>query len=146
MTLRRLSPIPSPTSMHRSSNAGMTVLEVVIALTVLALALTGIMSGVVNGDKARGKRLRVSYATMLAESEIERIRAAASVADSMADTTYAATVEHLSFEVQRTIVPNTETLSLNGPVLQEIDIAVRRTDDPTPAVRLRMVQGFERKE
>ena len=87
-----------------SRKKGMSLLEVLLALTILSISLTGVLSGLVNGQRWFATTREMGQAAAVAQQEIERLRA----------------MEYTAVEAlapQYTFAPNTETeLSKHAPV------------------------------
>jgi hypothetical protein len=137
------APTVSPRHGHRED--GLTVLEAILAAVVMVLVMTAVSQGIVAGDRARGKRLTVSRALLLAQSEAERVKYIAACSDTINDTLYSVVFGAASFEVVRQSVekPDTARILPQGTVrVQEVVITARRLADPRPNVTLRLMQGF----
>lgn len=124
------------------SRCGFTVVEVIVAIAVLGATVATVAIGLSAGDRMRGRRMIASYGTMLAESEAERIKAEAELADSITDSTYDAVVNKQAYTVIRSVVPQEDVIIGPGPRLQELEITVQRRGMPDTVAHVRLVQGF----
>jgi hypothetical protein len=122
---------------------GMTILEAIIALCILGFTTAAVFSLVVTGDRIAGRRTGVSYASIIAANEAERLKNFQTSPVLPNDTAYSDTVNGLTYEVTRTRI-HRDLLPADTVVLyQEFAVSVKRTiPGPGPLVTLRLLQGY----
>jgi prepilin-type N-terminal cleavage/methylation domain-containing protein len=124
-----------------SRREGFSFLEILVSLVVLGVFLTGVFSLIQAGDKMKGRHQVLKYAMVLAENEAESIRAMASVAEPVEDAVSFRTVNGITFEVKRSVIESEEWGFVPVTELQEVELTVKRINDPGPIVRFRLLQG-----
>jgi prepilin-type N-terminal cleavage/methylation domain-containing protein len=121
------------------SNAGFTLLEVLIAFLIFALSIAGIFRIVIAGDMIHARAKALSQASLLASSEAERIRAAGSAGEKLQDSTYEQTVENTVFEVRRKVLESAY-LPDGGTHTREVSIIITRQSNNKIVGNFRAVQ------
>jgi type II secretory pathway pseudopilin PulG len=123
--------------------AGMTIVEVLIALFILSAITSAVVSLIVTGDRIAGRRTGVSYATTIAKNEAERIRSSESASVLPGDTVYSDTVNGIEFEVSRTLIGGNVPPPRDSVILyQEYAVSVKRKLGSGLGFTFRMLQGY----
>ena len=131
---------------EKKSPSGFTVLEVLAALFILGCTLTAVMQLMVTGDRINGRRLGISYASMLASNQVETIRQQEESATLMGDTTYETSMNGIAFEVQRIRISPPETIRPDTVInYSEFSVAVKRKNQDVTLVNFRLLQGIHGK-
>ncbi len=127
-----------------AADKGLTVLEVLVAATILVAVTAAIFQFMTTGDRVRGRSLWLSRASMLALNEAERIKAATGKRKTFTDSAYDVDVDGAHLHVARRIIetPDTGLFSFDS-ALHEIEIAVYRVEfqEDSPLVSVRVVHG-----
>ena len=119
---------------------GFTLLEVLIALFILALAVTADFGLLISADKAAALGKSVACAGIMAANEAERIKCAISSADTLGDTTYTDSIEGMTFEVRRTVAAK-PSAEMRGTGVQELEIAIVKKPGEKVLAQYRVLQG-----
>jgi hypothetical protein len=128
----------------------MTVIETLVAMLILGLTTTAVVSLVVTGDGIAGRRSGLSYATIIAKNEAEKLRTYETSPVLPGDTAYSAFVNGIGFDVSRVRIPG-DSISRGAPrplmsdsvvMYGEYAISVKRKSGPPTAVSFRLLQGF----
>jgi hypothetical protein len=135
---------------HADADAGTTILESLVAVLILGLTTTAVVSLVVTGDRMAGRRTGLSYATLIGKNEAEKLRTYETSPVLPGDTAYSAVVNGVEFDVSRTRVkggspahPVTLASPLDSVVMYgEYSISVKRKSGLPLAVSFRLLQGF----
>jgi Tfp pilus assembly protein PilV len=122
--------------------SGMTILEAMIALFILGFTMTAVIGLVVTGDKIAGRRTGVSYATLIAANEAERLKNFQTSPVLPNDTAYSDTVNGLTYAVTRMRIRRDPLPADTIVLYQEFTVSVHRTPGPGPSVTLRLLQGY----
>jgi prepilin-type N-terminal cleavage/methylation domain-containing protein len=130
---------------QRNERSGLTLLEVLVALTIFTIVSVSVLSGLTSGDRLRGRGMRLREATRLAANLTESIRARAQWGDPVepGDSTYDKRVGSVVYTVERT-VHDTTPYPAAGSFLhnREMTIRVRIADQHDTLVSFRLVQGY----
>lgn len=122
----------------------MTVIETLVAMLILGLTTTAVVSLVVTGDGIAGRRSGLSYATIIAKNEAEKLRTYETSPVLPGDTAYSSFINGIGFDVSRVRVPG-DSISLKSDsvvMYGEYTISVKRKSGPPTAVSFRLLQGF----
>ena len=133
--------------MHGSG--GLTVLETLIATVILGLVITGVISLLTSGDRLWGRRNAVSQALIVAQDDIERIRASAMRDEKAGDTVCDQEINGIQYELRREVTDQASDPLLAeepNPELREISISVRRKDADAELVKFMLIQGYIKRE
>jgi Tfp pilus assembly protein PilV len=124
--------------------SGMTVLETLIAVLVLGLTTSAIVSCIVTGDRIAGRRSGLSLATLLAKNEVEKLHSFETALILPNDTSFSSNVNGIEFDVSRTrIKVRRDTVVTDSTVYYgEYAISVKRKNVPAQAVSIRLLQGY----
>jgi Tfp pilus assembly protein PilV len=132
----------------RPADAGMTVIETLVAIVILGLTTTAAVSLVAAGDRMAGRRSSLSYATIIGKNEAERLRMYETSPVVPGDTAYSAVVNGIEFDVSRTRV-RVRSDSIQRAVSRdsavtygEYAVSVKRKSGLPLSVSFRLLQGF----
>lgn len=136
---------PLRSRQDRHARKGLTLLEVLVALTIFTIVSVTLFSGLASGDRVRGRSVRLQRASRIAANLVEQIRAEAQWGEppDPGDSTYEEAAGSTMFEVVRTVHDTTHYLTAGSSQRnREITIRVRTAGEQDPLVRLRLVQGY----
>jgi prepilin-type N-terminal cleavage/methylation domain-containing protein len=118
---------------------GMTLLEIVIAVAILAFASASSLYIIMVIDKSRNKALETERASLCASNEAERLRSRSGENFPAGDTSYIETIDKMNFVIERSI-PHRETESTGIDTLfRQVTISVRRENSKKELVNLRLL-------
>lgn len=120
----------------------MTLVEVLIALLILGFTTAGVMRLIVTGDRIGGRRAALSYATICAKNEVERLKASETSLVLPKDTAYSDTVNGIEYDVSRVRIVSGPPRPDSIVVYQEYVISVKRKQGAPVAVSFRILQGY----
>lgn len=128
------------------SRAGMTIIEVMVAVVVLTTTTMFISQFLVSGDRIYGRSAHIERATRLARNEAELLKANAPIRSELEDSIYEVTVGERMYAVERKIIENESHDSLfQGFPVQEIEIRVKNDlYDEQAIVEFRFLQGMSK--
>jgi len=132
-----------------AASRGLTVLETLIAAVILGLVITGVISLLASGDRLWGRRNAVSQALIVAQNDVERIRAAAMRDEKAGDTVCDEEINGIQYELRRTVTGQASdplAAEQSNPELREISISVRRKDAGAELVKFILVQGYMKRQ
>ena len=136
---------------HSARCAGMTVVEVTVAMLILGLSSATILRFVAAVDRVRGRAVQVAAATRAAQNEAEQVRRTAAMLLPVNDTVYTDQNEGLEVEVRRTVIRHDEDempAALSGVAdtlgTTTVQIEVLTALQDSALVRFRMLQGYEK--
>jgi type II secretory pathway pseudopilin PulG len=132
-----------------AASRGLTVLETLIAAVILGLVITGVISLLTSGDRLWGRRNALSQALIVAQNDVERIRAAAMRDEKAGDTICDEEINGIQYELQRKVTEQASDPLLveeSNPELREISISVRRKDANTELAEFMLVQGYMKRQ
>jgi Tfp pilus assembly protein PilV len=125
-----------------SPQSGMTVLEALVAVVILGLTTTAVVSLLAVGDRIALRRSGLSQSTLLAKNEAERLRIFETSHLLPGDTLYSEVVNGIGYDVSRTRVQG-DSLPRDSVVMYgEYEVSVKRKTGPALAVSFRLLQGF----
>jgi Tfp pilus assembly protein PilV len=132
----------TPSFKNSGGVSGMTIVEAMVAMVILSFTMAAVVHLIVTGDRISGRRSGLSYATILAQSEAERLRSYEKSLVLPNDTLYTQTTNGIAFTVSRKRIQNTtgiiDTLSY-----REYAVVVKRIGGIIPlTISLRLLQGF----
>jgi Tfp pilus assembly protein PilV len=120
----------------------MTVLETLVAVLILGLTTTAVVSLLAVGDRIAGRRSGLSQATLLAKNEAERLRIYETSRLLPGDTLYSAIVNGIGYDVSRMRVHG-DSLPRDSVIMYgEYEVSVKRKTGMALAVSFRLLQGF----
>jgi hypothetical protein len=120
----------------------MTVLETLIAVIILGLTTTAVVSLLAVGDRMAGRRSGLSQATLLAKNEAEKLRIFERSHLLPGDTLYSAIVNGIGYDVSRTQVRPDSLPRDSALMYREYEVSVTRKSGPALALSFRLLQGF----
>lgn len=119
---------------------GFTLLEVLIALFLLGLTITGLFQLLTTTDRAQARQKIIAYGTLLASNEAERIRVVGDCELPLHDTLYAEQINNIEFIIQTNIIKSAIfDTATTLPV--ELEIKVSRKTDSRAITMVRVLQG-----
>jgi Tfp pilus assembly protein PilV len=132
----------TPSFKNSGRVSGMTIVEAMVAMVILSFTMAAVVHLIVTGDRISGRRSGLSYATILAQSEAERLRSYEKSLVLPNDTLYTQTTNGIGFTVSRKRIQNTtgiiDTLSY-----REYAVVVKRIGGIVPlTLSFRLLQGF----
>ncbi len=89
---------------RHAAQAGLTLIEVIVAIAVLGFSLPAIMRLVAAADTMRGRSNQIAGATLLVRNEVERLRRIALLQEPLNDTSYTQTRDGLELRVERRVL------------------------------------------
>jgi type II secretory pathway pseudopilin PulG len=124
--------------------SGMTILEALIAILILGFTTSAVVSLVVTGDSIAGRRSGLSYATIIAKNEAERLRNCDASLAFPGDTTYSDTINGAEYDVTRSCVPRDSSILLTDSLVinKEYSITVKRRLGRNLVLTFHVLQGF----
>ncbi|MBD3322284.1 MAG: hypothetical protein GF350_14385 [Chitinivibrionales bacterium] len=128
----------------RATERGLTFAEAMIAAAILGIAVTVIMGVLTTADRIRGRRNRISNTAFVVGNEAERIRKTAARWDSLNDTIYETTINQMTFEVERKVMPVDPLIIQKPPYAKDMEIIVRRVHEQKNTRVFRLIQGYSR--
>ncbi|MBD3314613.1 MAG: prepilin-type N-terminal cleavage/methylation domain-containing protein [Chitinivibrionales bacterium] len=143
----RVNPIKTArqASQRHRNTVGLTLLEILVALSIFSVVSVSILSGLTSGDRLRRRGTRLQSATHLASNLAEQIRAQAYWSEPVepGDSTYEEMVGSLVFEVERTVHDTTPfPRSGSSQRNREITIHIRLAGEEDTLANFRLVQGY----
>jgi prepilin-type N-terminal cleavage/methylation domain-containing protein len=125
---------------------GFTILEVMLTLFILTCTVTAVLQLMATGDRINGRRLGLSFATMLAGNQVETIRDQVKSVTLLGDTSYEASINGIGFDVRRVRVSPSEPIRPDTVInFLEFAVEVKRKNTDVALVRLRLLQGLHEK-
>jgi hypothetical protein len=121
----------------------MTILEVMLAASILSIVSLFFFQMLVAGDKIRGRGKLLQTVATLAGNEAEHIKSAIGSGGELGDSLYSIEIDKRLFIVERTVIEQEEEKI--PPYLantQELEIRVHPADVDSPLVTFRIIQGF----
>ena len=130
--------------MMSRGQAGTTILETLVAILILGLTTSAVVSCVVTGDRIAGRRTALSYATSLARSEAEKLRSYETSMTLPNDTAYSSIINGMEFDVSRTRIRVRQDTVITDSAASygEYSISVQRKNVPLQTVSVRLLQGY----
>jgi Tfp pilus assembly protein PilV len=116
-------------------------MEVMVAVVIFSMVLTAVLRLMSTGDRINGRRLWLSHATILAANQAELIRQQENSLDIMGDTSYDQAIDGQNFHVDRKRIGEPADKFSDTASYLEFTITVNRSDDNTPLVHFRLLQG-----
>lgn len=126
---------------HVAGPAGMTIIEALIAVLILGFTTSAIVHLLVTGDRISGRRSVISYATILAQNEAERLRSHEKSLVLPNDTLFDEPMNGIMFEVSRVRIQD-KTAQIDTLPYREYAITVKRQTGPPIGVSFRLLQGY----
>lgn len=120
---------------------GFTVTEIMVGIFIFAVVAALMLGSIQTADRIKGRSAVNNYSAILASSEAERIRAAASYSDMINDTSYQVIMRDIIFNVERKIKENLE----NPRPGVEVEITVTPVSQSTlfSPLTFKLYQGFK---
>ncbi len=126
--------------MKTTKMAGYSVVEMIVALSILSFIIVSLYQGLNAGDRIRGRAHVTKTVSMLALNEAERVRNIALDNIVVGDTNYTETIRGLTYTVQRESVKSEMfDQSSSGPV--EIHIIITPQSEKFPPYTFKLIQG-----
>ncbi len=132
-------------SVRKPDNSGFTLLEVIVAFFIFGCISAALLKALSAADRIQGRASLITNASMLAESEIERIRNKADFFEAVQDCTYTETAGSRIFQVDRRVIPPDDFSIEDKPEIMEIEVTVKENSQSSGSlVRYRFLQGYQK--
>ena len=127
----------------RDSRSGTTILEVVVAMFIFIVILTGLMHLLQIGDRVYVRSRNVASASLLALNQVEILRVQALQLALVGDTTYEVWIHGMPFEVERRCIYSKLPTATGNCYCHEYQITVKNKVALSPLVCYRLIQGIQ---
>jgi Tfp pilus assembly protein PilV len=123
--------------------AGFSLLEILIAMFLLIIVVTGLARIVTTGDVIFSKGKAFAIAAILAGNESERIRAIGAAGMNIKDTVYEETMENSEYVITRKVLAS-DQFPDNGLNTREIALTITKKSTGKLIKEFRIAQGISR--
>jgi type II secretory pathway pseudopilin PulG len=119
----------------------MTITDVVVAFTVLCVVSAAVLPVLVNGERIRGHRNRVTAAVIVAQSEVEMLRKQARYGEIIEDTTYSVQQNNQDYVLIRSVEDSQDPLA-SQTLSRTVSLCVVHKTSRDTMAHFKLLQGY----